>query len=162
MISSIVVHQKLVNTFKRKAVKAIPQEIIVAILGKMDEDILYIHAFDYLDIDKHNSTAKKITITYSQPEEEIEAGTKLKYFGTLHSHPNSTIEPTDVDISEFRKVFNAEPVVLDGEEVEYLHDEIMGIMSVTKKKKVIQYNLVFYNIDLEPIPISYSETTDNA
>jgi proteasome lid subunit RPN8/RPN11 len=161
MIERIVVHKSLVDSFKRKAAKAMPHEIIVAVLGKMANDELHIYAFDHIEVDSSVVGARRMMLQYGQPEEEMEAGTNLKYYGTLHSHPNSTTKPSDIDKKDFMEKFNAEEISQEGEVFEYLHDEIMGIMSLNKKTKVIQYGLVFYNIDFEPIEIIIAEDKKN-
>jgi len=158
MMQRIVVHKSLIDSFKRRAVKAMPYEIIVAVLGKMVKNELHIYAFDTIEVETSISGARVMTLQYGQPEEEIEAGTTLKYFGTLHSHPNSDAVPSEADKADFVEKFNAEEFSSDGIALEYLRDEIMGIMSLRRKKSVIHYSLVFYNIDFQPIELIISET----
>ncbi len=157
MIQRIVVHKSLIDSFKKKAVKAMPHEIIVAVLGKIVKNELHIYATDTLEVETSIVGARRMMLQYNQPEEEIEAGTTLKYYGTLHSHPNSTVEPSNVDKADFVEKFNGEESIHAGIEYEYLRDEIMGIMSLRRKKSVVHYSLVFYNIDFEPIELIISE-----
>lgn len=158
MIGRIIVHKSLIDSFKRKAVKAMPYEIIVAILGRMVKNELHIYAFDTIEVETSISGPRVMTLQYGQPEEEIEAGTNLKYFGTLHSHPNSDAVPSEADKKDFVEKFNAEEFSANGIALEFLRDEIMGIMSLRRKKSVIHYSLMFYNIDFEPIELIISET----
>jgi hypothetical protein len=67
MIERIIVHKTLIDSFKRKAVKALPNEIIVAVLGKMEKNDLHVYAFDKLEVVK----SKHTFIQYEQPEEEL-------------------------------------------------------------------------------------------
>ena len=157
IINRIIIHESLLDFFKKKALKALPYEVIVAILGKIVGDELHICAFDEIDIKSATVDAKKWTLTYNQPEEEIEAGTTLKYFGTLHSHPNGKTDPSEEDKEDFLIRFNGEEITFRGLICEHLYDEIMGIMSIKPMKYVIHYGLSFYNIDLEKIEIIISE-----
>jgi proteasome lid subunit RPN8/RPN11 len=158
MIGRLIVHKSLIDSFKRKAVKAMPYEVIVAVLGKMVKNELHIYAFDTIEVETSISGARVMMLQYGQPEEEMEAGTTLKYYGTLHSHPNSDAVPSEIDKADFVEKFNGEAFTHDGLEWEYLRDEIMGIMSLSRKKSVIHYSLMFYNIDFEPIELIISET----
>ena len=158
MIKRIVIHKKILESFKRKAVKAMPNEIIVAILGKMEKhDVLHIYALDTLEVVSSEVKTRVKILKYYQPEEEMEAGTTLKYFGTLHTHPDMAIEPSEADKKDFLEKFNAEEINHMGTTWEYLPDEIMGILSFKRGKKVIQYTLAFYNIDFQQIQVTISE-----
>ena len=156
-IRRIVIHKSLIDSFKRKALKVMPHEHIVALLGRMVEKDLHICALDNINIVATRSGPLKITLQYDHPEEEIEAGTTLKYFGTLHSHPNKSLDPSNDDKKDFLNTFNNVEYSEGQHEGEYLQDQIMGIMSVIKKKKVHQYGIQFYDIDLQPIDLIISE-----
>jgi proteasome lid subunit RPN8/RPN11 len=157
MIQRIIIHKSTLDSFKRKAIKALPYETIVAIIGKVENNELLIYDFDTLNIISSEDDGEWIMLKYDQPEEEIEVD-DIKYFGTLHTHPDATTEPSSIDIEDFFTRYNAEEYCHDGYEWEYLHDEIMGIMSIKNKENVIQYGLNFYNIDLKPIEIVISES----
>ena len=156
-IRRILIHKSLIDSFKRQALKVMPHEHIVALLGRMVDDDLHICALDSVNIITSTSGPLKITLYYEHPEEEIEAGTNLKYFGTLHSHPNKSLDPSEDDKKDFLNTFNNVEYSEGPHEGEYLPEQIMGIMSVTKKKKVHQYGIQFYNIDFELIDLIISE-----
>jgi proteasome lid subunit RPN8/RPN11 len=159
MIQRIIIHKSLIDSFKKTAIKALPWEYIVAVLGKMICDDLHVYAFDKINMDSWINDTNESTLHYWQPEEEVEAGSGLKYFGTLHSHPNGTTQPSECDIKDFRKKYNhGDYTDEEGFIGEELCDEIMGIMQVAKKKRVIHYGITFYNINLEPIEVIISET----
>ena len=157
MIKKIIIHKNILDSFKRKACKAMPHEIIAAILGKIEKDVLHICALDDIEVEVSVVRTRSKYLKYGQPEEEMEAGTNLKYYGTLHTHPNMTVDPSDDDKKDFLEKFNAEEYSSDGCSWEYLPDEIMGILSLVKKKKVMQYTLVFYNIDFTQIQVTTAE-----
>ena len=153
MIQRIIIHKSLIDSFKRKAVKMLPKETIVAILGKQVDDELYVYAFDSLNIRRAWNTR----IEYEQPEEEMEAGTTLKYFGTLHSHSNGMLHLSEMDKKSFLEC-QSEYFIFEDCEGEQLIDEIMGIMGIARRPKVIQYGIMFYNNALKPIELIISET----
>jgi|ERR1035438_2992397 proteasome lid subunit RPN8/RPN11 len=153
MIERIIVHKTLIDSFKRKAVKALPNEIIVAVLGKMEKNDLHVYAFDKLEVVK----SKHTFIQYEQPEEELEAGSDLKYFGTLHSHPNGTLHTSEDDRESFFNAHNSDHFMIEDHEGEQLMDEIMGIMGIVRKRKVIHYGIAFYNSEIKPIEVIFSE-----
>ena len=158
MIQRIIIHKSLLEKFKQEAKKFLPWEYIVALLGKQIDDEVYIHAFDKIEIDSWHNSNRKSTIVYWQPEEEIESCHHLKYFGTLHSHPYGSTRPSEDDIKGFREKYNDDEYK-DGEHIgEQLQDTLMGIMLVERKKKVYQFGLSFYDIDLNPIEIIITET----
>jgi hypothetical protein len=130
-------------------------------LGKIINDDLHISVFDSLEILSAVNDKEYYYLNYSQPEEEMEAGTSLKFFGTLHSHPTGSTKPSEQDISDFLDKHNNEDYGDEEHEWEYLHDEIMGIMGIKKHRKVIQYGLVFYDIDMKPIEVIISEDRDD-
>jgi len=157
MIQRIIIHKTLVDSFKRKALKAFPHEHIVAILGKMVGNDLHVCALDELDEVETFNNSKYCFIQYYQPEEEIEAGTTLKYFGTLHSHPAGTLKPSEEDRHGFFKAYNEDSFEFQGHEGEQLCDQIMGIMRIVKLPKIIQHGLAFYDIDFKSLEILISE-----
>ena len=157
MIQQVIIHKRLVDEFKRRALAAMPYEHIVAVMGRQQGETLYVHALDVLDVYSNVSNDKEIAISYQQPEEEIEAGTTLKYFGTLHSHPNRALRPSKADIKDFREGPNSDFYSKGTWHGETLRDEIMGIMRVNKNKKVNQWGMVFYNIDLSPVELLIAE-----
>lgn len=157
MIQQVVIHKRLVDAFKRRALAVMPHEHIVAVMGRQQGETLYVHAFDVVDVFNKVSNDKEIAISYYQPEEEIEAGTTLKYFGTLHSHPNRALRPSKTDIKDFLEGHNSDFYPCGTWHGETLRDEIMGIMRVNKNKKVNQWGLVFYNIDLSPLELLIAE-----
>ena len=79
-----------------------------------------------------------------------------KYFGTLHSHPNGTLHCSEADKQSFLEAQN-EYFIFEDCEGEQLIDEIMGIMGVEDRPKVIQYGIMFYNNALKPIELIISE-----
>jgi hypothetical protein len=163
MIRKIVIHNTLVNRFKREAIKALPHEHIVAVLGKTTRGIIYVHALDELEVFAKKSQVRKDTynIEYYQPEVEIEAGSNLKYFGTLHTHPNEDVPtPSELDKKTFWEQYNNEFYVAENCENEILRDEIMGIMSLNKKGKSVKHNLAFYNIDINTIELEIRKTVN--
>jgi len=159
LIKKIVIHKKLIESFKAKALLANPYEYIEAIMGLQKKDCLYVYAFDEIQIINTINSRTYKEIQYCRPEEEVEAGTKYKYFGSIHSHPGSgcDLRPSRKDISDFLNQGQQETFWEGGSEGNCLTDQIMGIMGVHRKKKVIEYGMVFYNTLMEKIDVIISE-----
>lgn len=149
-ISRIVVDKRLMTEFKRRAFRAYPKEHVEAILGKVGHtdniDVLYVFAFDELEKDPEKT--KKNTVIYDYPEEEIEAGSNLKYFGTLHTHPNTDLVPSPLDWKDFMANQDNE-FLSGGKKRGVIHitmvDEIMGIMYLSKKMRQKFTGCAFFN-----------------
>lgn len=157
-ITRIVVDKYILDGFKRRALKEFPKEHIEAILGKAQADgtILQIHAFD--EIEKYES--KKYEVNYAQPEDEIEAGTTLKYYGTLHTHPTTDTTPSSYDWKDFLGTQEDECLVGGEKRGYYVHtmaDEIMGIMYINKNTRQKFFGFAFYNRQGNQIELVISE-----
>jgi hypothetical protein len=160
LIKNIVIHEKLIQQFKKKALKTLPFEHAEAILGLQKDDTLYVYVLDEYKIIGVSKTVNnrtiKTTISYLQPEEEIEAGTGLKYFGSIHSHPFHPPIPSKIDEIEFMRTNVEEIYDLRAEQHEILTEKVMGIMSVKKRRKVNEHSLSFYNEQMESLQIIIS------
>lgn len=155
-ITQIVIHNDIVNEFKQKALRAYPNECISAILGKQVMDTLYIYALDDLSVNRTNPRG----ISYQSAEEEIEAGTNLKYFGTIHTHSNAVLTHSYIDkkgfIADQFKETNSCGFI-----DEILEDRIMGIMAIADRKKVFQWGLIFFNEQMQQIETLISESKEH-
>lgn len=157
-IKRVVIHSLLLNSFKRKCLEAYPYEYITAVLGKQKGTTLYIHALDKLDITEQVNAKRKLFIQYDQPEEEMEAGTNLKYFGTIHSHPGyGGCIPSDDDKKDL-SITATESDYSDGSVAgETLTDKLMGIMYLEKRTKVNHFGLVFYDVNYNQLEVLISD-----
>ena len=156
LIKTIVIHESLIEEFRKKALKESPYEHIAAILGCQKADTLYVHAFDELEIIQVTNTRKYRMIQYDRPEEELEAATKLKYFGTIHSHPKALPDASTEDRTEFLSHSTVDLEDYNGFQTESLLEAVMGIMSVHRRKRIIESGIVFYNTDMEKINVIIS------
>lgn len=156
-VHRIVIEKKVLESFKRRAFKEFPNEHIEALLGRLqitnDMNVLSIYAFEKLDKEK----AEKRIVVYSMAEEEIEAGTSLKYFGTLHTHPKSRLEPSDEDWKSFLHTSQVEEQLVNGYYSQVLLDEVMGIMYIDRKAKQKFSGIAFYNRQGNQIEVVISE-----
>jgi proteasome lid subunit RPN8/RPN11 len=153
LIKQIVIHNDIVNEFKQKARNAFPRECIAALMGKQILETLYIHALDEINVIKTTTE----NLIYNRASEELLAGTKLKYFGTIHSHPNALLTYSTTDKNDFISEQYKESLT-DGYIDESLEDKVMGIMVLNDRKKVFQWGIVFFNQKLEQIETLISET----
>lgn len=157
MIKKIIIHESLLTRFKGTAFNAVPFEHIEAILGKQVKEVLYVYALAEIKIFSMTNTKDMKIISYYPPEEDIQADTGYKYFGSLHTHPNGDISPSTEDIADFIRG-ETEEFYWEGEEqVEILNEKIMGIMSIRRRKKVYEIGIVFYNTDMEKLELVITE-----
>jgi hypothetical protein len=158
-VHRIIIEKKTLEGFKRRAFKAFPNEHIEAVLGRFEPsnkvrmNTLYVYAFDELD----QAKSGKRRIDYFLPEEEVEAGTTLKYFGTLHTHPKTHCEPSPDDWESFLKTSQVEEQPVETYYVQILLDEVMGIMYLDKKSTKKMYGFAFYNRQGQQIEFIISE-----
>jgi proteasome lid subunit RPN8/RPN11 len=159
MITEIVIHKSLIDEFKQDALGFYPHEHIQAILGRQFGSKLIVYAFYDLNNLERSKNEREVSIRFDAPEIEIE-DTKYKYFGNIHSHPDGPLKYSKWDAQEF--VSRQEELIIydRGYQVELLSEKIMGIMQINKLKAGCQWGIVFYNEDLEIIPLVISETSD--
>jgi len=159
-IQQIIIHKDLVNRFLKKSLEVLPSEYIAGIMGEEKNGLLLIYDLIAIEVERtvFHKEEDSIEIFYYKFSDDAEAE-NFKYFGSIHSHPACSPIPSELDIETFYKGFNDEADDIDGDEIYdgMPRDIIMGIMQVNKKEKVSQYNLMFYNIDLNPIETLISE-----
>ena len=158
VIKQIIIHQYLLNKFKRKALKIYPNEHIQAILGKLSNDTLYINALVDLSGIEHIGSGDEVSVLYERPEIEIEYQTGLKYFGNIHSHPDGPLCHSKTDWHAFHESMHLDTIDGGGYQYEVLCEHVMGILQINKLKYGCQFGIIFYNTELEQITVLISET----
>lgn len=142
-IDRVIIDQAVLNAFKRRSVKCYPKEHIEALLGIFKNKILYIHVIEPLE----KGTATKEYCSYWPPEEEFEyEEMPLKYYGTIHTHPNYDMDPSDED---WESSFNTHK--------EDLCDLIMGISHISIKGTRRFFGFTFYDMNKKIIDFVVAE-----
>jgi proteasome lid subunit RPN8/RPN11 len=118
-IFEVVVDKKVLASFRRRALKAYPNEYIETIWGKLKGNTAYVFVFHAME---HEATpvAIKLDSEHEHHEEESMSST-MELLGTIHTHPgkDSIPFPSETDIQTH--LSEAEP--------------IMGIMAINKRGK---------------------------
>lgn len=94
-LTEVVIDRKVLDGFKRRALKLYPREFIEQIVGRMVDHQCRIYAFRELE---HEATRYEVVIDEDMdPMTEGEDEKRFQILGTIHTHPQSTIEPSDID-----------------------------------------------------------------
>jgi len=159
-ITEIVIHKSIIDKFKKAALNFYPKEHIQAVLGKQIGNRLNICAFYDMSVSKRINNKEEISISYECPEIELEEGSPYKYFGNIHTHPGGPLKYSNWDAKEFLDRSINDLADVNKYQHELLSGKIMGIMQLNKVKNGCQYGIIFYNENLEIIPIIISETKE--
>ena len=143
-LTEVVVDRKVLDGFKRRALKLYPREFIEQIVGRIVDHQGRIYAFRELE---HQATRYEVVIDEDMdPMTEGEDESRYQILGTIHTHPQSTIEPSDIDW---------EAMARDGELV-------MGICAIRKTAKRRFVSFAFYNVRKEQIQLTIAEPSISA
>jgi hypothetical protein len=144
-LTRVVVDPIVLKQFKKRCIADYPKEHIEAAMGRVHGSVVYIHAFDPI-IPK--VTTNRFLI-YDRPGEEIEAGTNLKFLGTIHTHPNALLEASADDWYQFLADTDAGRAEIQTQKSydTIITDTIMGIMSIIKRRGRFFTGFIFYNLD---------------
>jgi proteasome lid subunit RPN8/RPN11 len=143
-LTEIVVDRKVLDGFKRRALKLYPREFIEQMVGRLVDHQARIYAFRELE---HQATRYEVVIDEDMdPMTEGEDEGRYKILGTIHTHPQATIEPSDIDWEAMER---------DGELV-------MGICAIRKTAKRRFVSFAFYNTRREQMQLTIAEPSVSA
>jgi proteasome lid subunit RPN8/RPN11 len=135
----VVVDRKVLESFKRRALKLYPREFIEQIVGKIVDHQLRIYAFRELE---HQATRYEVVIDEDvDPMTEGDDERRYQVLGSIHTHPQATIEPSDVDWQAMKR---------DGE-------LLMGICAIRQTTRRRFVSFAFYNRDKSLMQLTISE-----
>jgi len=138
-LTEVVIDRKVLDAFKRRALKLYPREFLEQIVGRLVEHEVRIYAFRELE---HQATRYEVVIDEDMdPMTEGEDESRYQILGTIHTHPQASIEPSDLDW---------EAMARDGELV-------MGICSIRKTAKRRFVSFAFYNARKEQMQLTIAE-----
>ncbi len=125
--TEIVIDQKVLEGFKRRALKLYPREFIEQIVGRIVDHEVRIYAFREFE---HQATRYEVVIDEDMdPMTEGDEDKRYQILGTIHTHPQASIEPSDIDW---------EAMARDDELV-------MGICAIRKTAKRRFVSFAFYS-----------------
>ena len=138
-LTEVVIDRKVLDAFKRRALKLYPREYLEQIVGKVVNSEARIYAFRDLE---HQATRYEVTIDEDMdPMTEGDDESRYQILGSIHTHPQASIEPSQLDW---------EAMARDGELV-------MGICSIRKTAKRRFVSFAFYNSSQAQIQLTISE-----
>ena len=143
-VTEVVVDRKVLGAFKRRALKAYPREIIEQVVGKLVATQARIFAFR--DLEHEASTSAVVMDVDINPMTEGEDAMPFTILGTIHTHPQDTVEPSELDWQTMRQ---------DGELV-------MGVCAIRKTAKRRFVSFAFFNRAREHVQLTIAEAEPSA
>lgn len=138
-LTEVVVDRKVLDGFKRRALKVYPLELLEQVVGRVVEGQVRVFAFQAIE---HEATERDITLDDDvNPMTEGEDQKRFDILGTIHSHPMDTVEPSRLDWSSMKE---------DGEFV-------MGVCSIRKTARRRFVSFAFFNRKQEQMQLTISE-----
>lgn len=138
-LTEVLVDRKVLDAFKRRALKFYPREFLEQIVGRIVGSQVRIYAFRELE---HEATEWEVVIDEDlDPMTEGADSRHYDILGTIHTHPQSSIEPSNLDWEAMKR---------DGE-------HIMGICAIRRTSKRRFVSFAFYNTDRTQMQLTISE-----
>jgi proteasome lid subunit RPN8/RPN11 len=135
----VVIDRKVLDSFKRRALEQYPREIFEQVVGRISGTQARIFAFRDLE---HTANTRNVVVDDDMdPMTEGEDESRLKILGTIHSHPQDTVEPSELDW---------ETMKTDGELV-------MGICSIRKTAKRRFVSFAFFGGNKQQLQLTIGE-----
>ena len=143
-VSEVVIDRKVLTEFKRRALKAYPREILEQVVGQVVGKQARIFAFRELE---HKGLKTAIVMDDDvNPMTEGEESLPYTILGTIHTHPQDTVEPRQLDWQSMKD---------DGE-------LIMGVCAIRRTSKRRFVSFAFFNRDREHVQLTIAEPEPSA
>jgi proteasome lid subunit RPN8/RPN11 len=143
-LTEVVVDRKVLDAFKRRALKLYPLEFIEQIVGRISGSQARIYGFHELE---HEATRYEVMIDEDMdPMTEGEDEIRFDILGTIHSHPEDTIEPSDLDWNAMARD----------------RELIMGICAIRKTSKRRFVSFAFYTSSRAQLQLTVGEANVSA
>ena len=143
-VDEVIVDRKVLDSFKRRALKVYPREIFEQVVGRISRNQARIFAFRDLE---HAANRQDVVVDDDMnPMTEGEDEKGFDILGTIHSHPQDTIEPSELDW---------ETMKTDGELV-------MGICAIRKTAKRRFVSFAFFGRNRQQLQLTISEEDTSA
>ena len=142
-VTEVVIDRKVLDSFKRRALRAYPREILEQVVGRMVGTQARIFAFRDLE---HDASKRNVLMDEDvNPMTEGEDGMRFSILGTIHTHPQDTIEPSDLDWQSMSQ---------DGELV-------MGVCAIRRTAKRRFVSFAFFNRIREHVQLTIAEAENS-
>ena len=143
-VTEVVIDRKVLGSFKKRALQAYPRELLEQVVGKIVGTQARIFAFRELE---HQASKRAVVMDDDvNPMTEGEEGMRFTILGTIHTHPQDTVEPSELDWQTMRQ---------DGELV-------MGVCAIRKTAKRRFVSFAFFNRVREHVQLTIAEAETSA
>ncbi len=143
-VSEVVIDRKVLTAFNRRALRAYPREILEQVIGKMVGTQARVFAFRDLE---HKGERRAVVMDDDvNPMTEGEEGLRYEILGTIHTHPQDTVEPSELDWDSMKQ---------DGE-------LIMGVCAIRRTTKRRFVSFAFFNREREHVQLTIAEAETGA
>lgn len=143
-VAEVLIDRKVLTDFKRRALRAYPREILEQVVGQVVGKQVRIFAFRELEC----KGLKNAIVMDDDINPMTEGDEALPYsiLGTIHTHPQDTVEPSDLDWQSMKE---------DGE-------LIMGVCAIRRTTKRRFVSFAFFNRDREHVQLTIAEPDTSA
>ena len=136
----VIVDRKVLDSFKRRALKVYPREILEQVVGRISGTEARIFAFR--DLEHVAKRGDVVVDDDMNPMTEGEDETRrFRILGTIHSHPQDTVEPS----------------ALDWETMETDGELVMGICAIRKTAKRRFVTFAFFGRKRQQLHLTIGE-----
>lgn len=137
-VTRIVLDRKLLDGFKKRALKKYPNEYMEVMLGEISRGKARIFSFQDFD---HSGTPTNIITDDDACHNEDREAFDQPILGSLHTHPNGIAQPSELDLQTAAE---------DGEKV-------WGICAISKRKNRRYVSWGFFDTEGQAVELILSE-----
>jgi len=139
------VSQDVLSSFRRRALRRYPKEYMETIWGQVKGGEGYIYAFHPIEHKSDNESIEYEPVEIEEQRDEEAPLEKMILLGTIHTHPDGSIEPSQSDWETAR---------VDG-------DMLIGICQIVMSKGRKSSRVRFYSEPIDELVKGKSSVTDN-
>ena len=143
-VTEVVIDRKVLSAFKKRALKAYPREILEQVVGKIVGTQARVFAFR--DLEHHGLKRAVVMDEDVNPMTEGDDLMQFSILGTIHTHPQDTVEPSELDWQSMKQ---------DGE-------LIMGVCAIRRTTKRRFVSFAVFNRDREHVQLTVAEPETSA
>ncbi len=139
------VSQDVLSSFRRRALRRYPKEYMETIWGRVKGGEAYIYAFHPIKHESDKESVRYEPVEIEEQRDEEAPLEKMILLGTIHTHPDSGIEPSQSDWETAR---------VDG-------DLLIGICQIVMSKGRKSSRVRFYSEPIDELVKSRNGVTDH-
>jgi proteasome lid subunit RPN8/RPN11 len=93
----VQVSRSVLNGYRKRALKKYPDEYLESIFGRIDGQVIRILAFYPMEHDGSPDACRYETVVVDEQKDGEDSPPKMKWLGTIHSHPDAQGHPSEAD-----------------------------------------------------------------